>query len=115
MLVWQGLGAYGFVIPFFLLVGAQLVASALLGDDGAVQYGDWVTGLTLLLSAVLVHFIAMRLAARPGREVIDKATGEEITLRERHTLFFVPLRYWAILYAVLGAVILGTGISASLV
>jgi hypothetical protein len=31
---------------------------------------------------------------RPARVVIDKQTGHEIALKNKHDLFFVPLRYW---------------------
>jgi hypothetical protein len=41
-----------------------------------------------------VWVLSQQLAKRPVRTVIDKATGQELTLGERHDLFFVPLRYW---------------------
>jgi hypothetical protein len=45
------------------------------------------------LILTLVSLLSNHLETRPGR-VIDKTTGQELTLRDKHDLFFVPLRYW---------------------
>jgi uncharacterized membrane protein len=109
MIIWQGLGAYAFAIPFFVWIGALVAARALLGVQTATEYGQIINGLVLLVSAALVYLMSQRLDAQPGREVIDKATGQEITLRQPHTMFYVRLRYWAMLYAVVGAILLVVG------
>jgi len=103
-IIWQGLGAYVFVIPFFLWLGFHFVARVVLGVDDVAQ-GLVINGLALLASSPIVYVIAHRLAAQPGREMIDEATGQEITLRQEHTFFFVPMRYWAVLFAFVGAVL----------
>jgi hypothetical protein len=35
--------------------------------------------------------LSNHLETRPGRVVIDKTTGQELRLRDKHDLFFVPL------------------------
>lgn len=54
--------------------------------------------------------MSKKLAARPVRTLVDKDTGEEVTLRERHTMFYVPLRYWAMLYVGVGMVAVAAGL-----
>jgi hypothetical protein len=49
-----------------------------------------------------VYFRDDRLNTAPGRTVIDKQTGQEISLRRKHSLFFVPMEYWGPIVAVGG-------------
>jgi len=110
-IMWQGLGAYALVIPLFSIVGDFLAVYAILGADIAKRFGTSVSGIALLASAAILWWMSKKLAARRVRTLVDKETGEEITLTERHTMFYVPLRYWAMLYAVIGigALVAGLG------
>jgi len=61
-------------------------------------------GLGLALAAILAtsgnYALSRWLARRYAPKVyIDKATGQEIVLRRRDSLFFVPVRYWTYVYA----------------
>ncbi len=109
VLVWQGLGLFAFAIPFLMVVVAYLGVYAIFGAETAARFGTATSGVAILISAGILWRMAKQLAARPGRDMIDKATGEEITLREHHTMFFVPLKYWGMLYGVLGVVVLVAG------
>jgi hypothetical protein len=109
-LVWQGLGAFALAIPLLLIVGVYLAVYVVFGADAAARFGTAGSGLALLASAAILWKMAQRLAARPTRVLIDKETGEEITLREQHTMFWIPLRYWAILDAILGVIVLVAGL-----
>lgn len=111
MLIWQGLGAYAFVIPFFLWLGILIAANAVLGADRAREL-QILAALSLLVSAALVYLLAKRLDARPVRVMIDKATGQEVTLQERHTMFFIPIRYWSVILAGFGVVLIARQILA---
>ena len=111
MIVWQGVGAYAFVIPFFVWLGTLLVGGAVLGGDAAKTWGQELGGLSPLISAGLVYLLAQRLARRPSRTLIDKETGQEVVLRQVHTMFYVPMRYWAMFYALVGAVLVVSGLA----
>ncbi len=102
MLIWQGLGAFAFVIPFMTILVFQLVTQIAGGELAMREHVQVINGLALIISAVIVFVLAQLLAARPVRELVDKATGQDVVLRQRHTMFFVPMRYWAILWAVIG-------------
>lgn len=110
MLVWQGLGAYALVIPFFLWLGVLFAATSVLGKEATDQIGRVLGGVSLLVSAGLLYWLNQRLERRPGWEVVDKKTGEEVTIRAKHTMFFVPLRYWSIFYAVVAAILIVLGV-----
>ncbi len=54
------------------------------------------------MAAAAVWVLANHFENRPGRIVIDKQTGQEMTLDANHDLFFVPLRYWPAILIVAG-------------
>ncbi|MDQ6719467.1 MAG: hypothetical protein M3003_01575 [Candidatus Dormibacteraeota bacterium] len=57
------------------------------------------------VAAVAIWIVGSRLAARPGRVVIDKASGKELTIARRDTFFFIPMRYRAPIILVAGIVL----------
>jgi hypothetical protein len=101
MIVWQGWGCLTIVIGFGALLVAQLLADALFGKS-FYPGNPWLRLVALIAGAVAVWFVGRWLNGRPGRVVIDKATGQEITLRARHTLFFIPMQYWAPIMVLIG-------------
>jgi hypothetical protein len=46
----------------------------------------------------------------PSRVLIDKETGQEVTLRNRSELFFVPMKYWGLLGIGAGVVAIIAGL-----
>ena len=62
MIVWQGLGAAAFVIPFGVMLLFGLVGPAPIGQATFAQYGRIIVGASLLVGAVLVYLLAKRLA-----------------------------------------------------
>jgi hypothetical protein len=94
MIIWQGFGFMVFVIVF----GCSLIANLIFDAEAGHGYYDhhkWPFAVSLTVSAGLCWFYAKYLGKRPGRVVIDKQTGKEFTIGRRHTLFFIPVLYWA--------------------
>ena len=110
LIIWQGLGIVAIVIPVAVYVVAYVIADAILGLDGTVRWAVLIAGLSLVASGWLIQRFGRWLDRKPGREVVDKATGEEITLRQAHSLFFLPLRIWAGLGLGLGAILCVFGV-----
>ena len=106
MIIWRGWGILAVLIPFATLILVQVSVGAIFGDPQFYQKNDWPKGAALLLSAVAVYFIGYYLNHQPGRTVIDKATGRELVLRRVHSLFFIPMEYWAFALAAFGFVLL---------
>lgn len=114
MLIWQGLGAFAFVIPFVTVLVFQVLTQVVGGEAAMRQNVQVINGVALITSAVIVSVMGRRLAARPVRELVDKVTGQEVILRERHTMFFVPMKYWAWFWAVVGVGFVGSAIIVGL-
>ncbi|MGE5516172.1 MAG: hypothetical protein ACM31D_10165 [Bacteroidota bacterium] len=107
MVIWQGLGI---LIPFVVVLMTQgLVALAeKLGGPGAYNANPLWGVAAMGLSALVVTALGIYLRRRGARVVVDKETGQELVLRSRHTLFFIPMEYW-------GAILVVGGIAFKLV
>jgi len=94
MMIWSGWGFLVAVIVFGASLAMELVTEALVGDDRFYQVQAWPLALALALSGVLIWGVGKYLHARGARVVIDKATGQELTIGGQHRFFFIPMHYW---------------------
>ena len=86
MIIWSGLG----FMPVLILVLIGMVLS--LSQTGPP--GGFTVAVALLLTGFASGGLGWFLRKRGERVVVDKATGKEITLRQSHSLFFIPMFYW---------------------
>lgn len=105
MIVWQGLGFLVVVIAFGCFLLAEVIARSVTGDLRYYPTHPLPRLLAAAAAAGLIYALHVRLERAPGRTVIDKATGREIVLRRKHTLFFVPIRYWSYITLFLGVLL----------
>ncbi|MBP9817471.1 hypothetical protein KBC75_01780 [Candidatus Shapirobacteria bacterium] len=100
MIIWSGLGFLGLVIPFFLALITQYLTDSLLNQPGYYTNHSTLQFIVIIVSAVFIYFLSQKLKNNPGRKLIDKATGKEFTLRQKHTLFFLDLKYWPLILVI---------------
>ena len=96
IVIWQGRGLVALVVPFFMLLGVEILVSLVFGVSFWTQNLGGMLTIVLLASAGIVFGLDRRWTD-PGRVLVDEATGQKVILRRRHTLFFVPLKYWSII------------------
>jgi hypothetical protein len=60
----------------------------------------------MALPAAAANAILAAKTPSEERAVIDKQTGQEIVLRQRHTLFWIPIKYWT--FIILAYPVIGT-------
>lgn len=104
MIIWSG---WGILVPLIVVPVAGFAAIAG-GDDHAG------TGLAigLILSAVIVWIVGKKFNGKPDRTLMDPKTGQEVVVRAtRHSLFFIPMQWWAPVLAGLGVAFLFAGAS----
>ena len=109
MIIWSGWGFVVAVIGIGCLLLTELGVEAAMKDDQYYQNNGWPKLVALLIAAVIVWPLGRALnRPRPGRELIDTNTGERVVLPSGggHSLFFIPVEYWAPLLVVLGVVLL---------
>src|SRR6266404_2633362 len=85
MIIWSG---FGFLPIAFLIVFGLGFAN----HTGPIT--DSELAYTLLMTGIASGALGWWFSKRPARIVVDKATGKEIALRPRHSLFFIPMFYW---------------------
>lgn len=108
MIIWQG---FGFVVPLsvfgFSLI-ANLISNAIVGE-GYYDHHKWPVALSFIPSALLCWFLGNYLSNRSDQLVIDKKTGKEFVVsRSRHTLFFIPMRWWSPILLVSALILVAT-------
>ncbi len=104
MIVWQGLGFLGLLIPIVTGFVTVVLANALLGQAYVATHA-WPVGLGVLLGAGGVSLLSQKLD-QPGRTLVDQATGQTVVLKRKHTLFWIPLNYLAVVIAAVGTFLL---------
>jgi hypothetical protein len=110
MLIWSGRGWLVAVIAVACFLTSELVSEAVLRDQSYYQTHGWPKLAAFLVAAAIVWVLhAGRIFSESARTLVDKETGEEVTLRPRHSLFFIPVRYWPLVLAALGVVFLFVG------
>lgn len=106
MIVWQGFGFLVGVVGLAVLAATQYAVNALTKNDLYYQAHGWPKLLGLWLTAAAIFGIARYFDSRPGKVVIEKDTGREIVLRQAHSFFFIPMKYWTFVLLALGIVFL---------
>lgn len=97
MIIWRRKGWLVPVIFFAIFVITQMGINSSFGD-GYYQKNEWPKAIALILSALIVAGFGYLLNHK-YREMLVDETGAE-TKGSSHTLFFIPVEYWAIIVPV---------------
>jgi hypothetical protein len=103
MIIWRGFGILVVLITALALVLMQWFGNTLPGGYSA--YRQWLFPIGLLLAAAITWPLGRYLNGQPGRVLVDPQTGQQVTLRREHSLFFIRMEYWAAVLAA-GALVL---------
>lgn len=106
MIIWSGWGIL--VVPITLLAGGTVFAviAALLTAAGLERLSGFGLAAGLLAAAAANWWAGRRLNGGTGRVLLDPATGQHVVLRRTHSLFFIPMQWWAVPLAVAGGFML---------
>jgi hypothetical protein len=92
VIVWSGRG----VAAFAFAAGSFLIGGLLGGLFHTASAGTALSGLGLVIGGLLTWRFGKKWNSEPGRTLVDPATSQTVTLRPSHTLFFVPMQWWAV-------------------
>lgn len=98
MVVWSGRGVLSIIV---LVVVFGLSVSIL-----PTESQDWSFVITSLVTGVFSWIFGKKWNEKEGQTVIDKATGQEMILKPNHSLFWIKMQYWGIIFGVLSIVFL---------
>ncbi len=106
MIIWNGLGFLAGVIGFGFMIATQYLTGLAFDDQSYYQAHGWPKMAACFAAAVPVYFLGHYLNVKRARVLMDPETGEDVVLANKHSLFFIPMQHWAILYVVLGIVMM---------
>ena len=100
-MIYSGLGPIALVIFLFSLFLTDQIAAQVYGPRFEFFRDPFVPPLTLVLAGLAVWVVGRTLNKKKVRTT-ELQKGEEVVVeRTRHTIFFVPMEYWGILFFVL--------------
>lgn len=95
LIIWRGLGWLVPVIFIAAIVLSQLSLDSIYGE-GFYTNNEWPKSLAILVCSVVIAYLGYTLNHRK-RKVTVGVVPREITKSSSHTLFFIPIEYWAII------------------
>lgn len=109
MIVWRGKGLLVLLVGFVCSWLIEWLADSVFGiPEGRQHYREahsWVWLLSMGSSAVACWFVGQQLEAhelKTAKVVIDKETGQDIRLVGRNDMFWIPVKWWAVVYLAIG-------------
>lgn len=95
MLIWK---RYGFVVPLLLI--AIIIAFDLVGASDLFRSSRLKNAMIFTVYGVVLWFLGKKLNKDIKKELIDKATGQTVSLDLSSTFFFVKVEYWSLVVMV---------------
>jgi len=106
-IIWRG---YGFLVP--VIAFAAIALCSLLFNTVLKTIPLVGMSIGAFAAAAAIWFIGLKFNdPAKNRIMVDKATGQEFTISQNHSLFFIKMQYWAIPLALLGVILLVTLLS----
>ena len=92
MIIWNGWGLLALFIPAVGIFLGMSISDALYGTN---QHPTVIAGM-LFLSAVAVWLLGKKVNSAPERVLVDAQTGEEVRLKNKHSLFWIPMQWFVV-------------------
>lgn len=110
MIIWRGWGWLALAVGVIVGITLDEASNAWFGVPTGMHYRDTHTWLWLLggvISAPLCWFLGKWLERRETSKaptVTDKATGQDMLLVGRNDLFWIPVKWWSLVWMVIAVV-----------
>ena len=108
IVIWSGRGLVAGVVGFACLILTQLAVDAGTHDERFFTNHGWPKLVGLWLAAAVVWPLGRALNRRTERRLLDPTSGQRVVVRSGggHSLFFVPVQHWSVIYLLLGVICL---------
>ena len=93
-IIWSGKGFLVAVFVFGFSLMANLITNYSTGSGVYWDDHKWPFAVSLVVSAMVCGIVGRYFQNLKTRVLIDSKTGEEVVLRQSHTLFFIPVVWW---------------------
>lgn len=97
MVIWTGKGIAALL---FVAIGYGITASLI--NTGSNE--DLEIAYSMLIASPLTFFVG-RYWNRP-RVILDPQTQQEVLFKPKHSVFWIPMQYWGIIFLIIGIIFL---------
>ena len=108
ILVWQRLGFLAVLVPIVIIVLCGMAAGAMSGGHPETANTTKKVGVVggCFLAALAVGVLGVLMNRKTRTVEADPISGDPVVVEQGggHTLFWIPMQYWAIAWALLGVV-----------
>jgi len=101
MIIWSGKGYYVLLIGICSQALAAMACRTVLGDTSIYSANGWPKAVAFVLAAAVVWPLGKALEGRTAYG-LDSVTGERVAYAPRDSFFFIPMRYWSIIFILVG-------------
>ena len=106
LIIWRGAGALVLLFGIISALLMNVVTSLVFNQNNYFANHAWAQAFSLWIAGAASWFTGRYLNRRPGKVLIEKATGQEVTLKPNHSLFFIKVEYWGPILFVIGVCVL---------
>ncbi|GAB5560115.1 MAG: hypothetical protein SynsKO_17620 [Synoicihabitans sp.] len=96
----SGYGILSPIIAVFCLVVAFIGSAEVTGNPDAFLEYTWIPILTSFVAGGLCWSLSRFLDKRLEARVVDQETGEIVIRRPSHAFWFIPMRWYAVIWPV---------------
>jgi hypothetical protein len=106
MIIWQGWG----ILVAVVLVAVMMLEHTVLKWAGITVEAPGTHDLIIFaVSAAILFALDWYISKKTGKIYVDPETGKNVRVGAKHTFFFIPMRYWAVIFVAFGVYRLFTG------
>ena len=99
MIVWTGKGILSVLVVFFSIVAFNFILPR--------DLSDYSFALGFFIGAIFSFYFGLKWNSQEAERVfVDEKTGEKVRVKNNHSLFWIKMEYWGLIFAIFGIIIL---------
>jgi hypothetical protein len=98
LIIWQGFGFLGLLIPILFSAVAQLATDAFF-EKGFYTGHPLLATAALLASSAVVWIVGVKFNSGPSQLLVDPKTGQQFEFKKKHTMFWIPMQWFSAVIA----------------
>src|SRR5258706_10350622 len=110
---WKGAGGLVLIFGIAAALLTNIITSSVFNENNYFARHAWAQAMSLWIAGTACWFLGRRLNNRPGRIMIDKGTGQELTIQPNHHLMFIKMEYWGPIFFAIGLFVMIRGAMTS--
>ena len=107
MVIWSG---WGILVPMFPLLtcfAAYSLKDSLFGVSSEGVTNMWPAVVGMFAAAVITWFMGIYFRNRENQVFQDPNTGQEFVVHKKHSLYFISMHWWGVIFLILSLLFLG--------